>query len=119
MSCLVHVVVAAAVALLAVLGHFGNQGVTGKEQGGNRGSVSQGGFGYLGWVDNPCLDQVFIGVGQGVVAVLAFEDAFSNDPAILTGVLGDHGERGAASSDYNVETGNFVIAQVRAGLHVR
>ena len=62
----------AAAALLVLLGGFGDQGVAGEQQRRDAGGVLQGGAGDLRRVDDAGLDQVFVDVGRGVVAVVAF-----------------------------------------------
>src|SRR5262245_18257714 len=99
---LVHVVVAAvaffAVGVLVVLGLLGDEGVTGLQQRRDRGGVGQGSAGYLRRIDDAGFDEVFVLVGESVEALIAFalDDAFADDAAVFTGILGDHGEGSAA-----------------------
>ena len=92
---LIHVIHAAvavaAAALLVLLRGFGDQGVAGQQQRRDAGRVLQGGAGDLGRVDDAGLDQVFVLVGRGVVAVVAFAfgDLLADDAAVLAGVVGD------------------------------
>ena len=77
---LIHVIHAAvavaAAALLVLLRGFGDQGVAGEQQRCDARGVLQGGAGDLGRVDDAGFDQVFVLVGRGVVAFVAF--AFGN-----------------------------------------
>ena len=81
----------AAAALFVFLGGFGDEGVAGEQQRGDAGGVLQGGAGDLGGVDDAGFDQVFVLVGRGVVAFVAFAfgDVFGDDAAVLAGVVGD------------------------------
>ena len=67
---------------------------------GDAGGVLQGGAGDLGRVDDAGLDQVFVDVGRGVVAVVALGlgDLLADDAAVLAGVVGDRGQRSAAGT---------------------
>src|SRR5262245_51237945 len=119
---LVHIVVAAVAGFLAVLfvfGLLGDEGIAGEKEGGDAGGVGQGGAGDLGGVDDTGFDQVFVLVGEGVIAVIAFElgHFFADNAAVLAGVLGDHGERGPAGAQDDVEADLFVVRKA-VGLHL-
>ena len=109
---IIHAAVAvAAAALLVFLGGFGDQGVAREQQRGDAGGVLQRGAGDLGGVDDAGFDQVFVLVGRGVVAFVAFAfgDAFADDAAVLAGVVGDRRQRRAAGADDDVVADLLVV----------
>ena len=73
--------------------------------------VLEGGAGDLGGVDHAGFDQVFVLVGRGVVAFVAFAfgDAFGDDAAVLAGVFGDRRQRRAARADDDVVADLLVL----------
>src|SRR5690606_35595074 len=76
---------------LLLLGLFSDQCIAGEQESGDAAAVLQGGTSHLDRIDNPSLDEVFVGVGGGVVPFvpLAIADAVANDGPIHAGIVGD------------------------------
>src|SRR6185295_4163116 len=64
--------------------------------------------------------QVFVLVGRGVVAFVAFAfgNSFGDDAAVLAGVFGDRRERRAARADHDVVADLLVLQRVFSGLQL-
>src|SRR5580704_14391802 len=98
---LVHVAHAAAATVAAAGGSFllfGNlryQGFGGQHQAGDGAGVLQGGADDFRRIQNACFDQVFVLVGEGVVAevgLLGVEYLAQNHGTFFSGILGDHAQ---------------------------
>jgi hypothetical protein len=88
-------------------------GFGGQQEASDGGGVLEGGAGDLGGVDDAGGDEVFVGVGGGVVAVaegFAFADATDDDGAIDASVVGDlaNGFFEGAAEDADTE-GFFLV----------
>src|SRR5260221_12115776 len=75
-----------------LLGRFGDEGLGGQEQAGDRCSILKRRASDLGRINDSCLEQVAPLAGLGVVAVLgvvAFLDPADDDRAVDPSVLGN------------------------------
>ena len=78
------------------------------------GRVLQRGAGDLRRIDDTGFDQVFVDVGRGVVADVAFrlDDLFADDAAVLAGVAGDRGQRRTAGTRDDLVANLLIVAQI-------
>ena len=80
--------------------HIGDERVAREHHGRDARGVLERGSGNLRRVDNAGFNEVFVDVGERVVAEVSFTLAnfFRNDAAVFTGVVGDLRNRGAAGA---------------------
>ncbi len=100
------------------LRNVGDQTFGGEEEAGDGGGVLESAAGHLGWIDDACLDEVFILGGGDVVAVVAgaFLDFGNDESAFDACVGGKLTERSFDGASDDFSAGLFVTGETEVAM---